>query len=296
MASSFLRRRIRVTFQLATGSFNKDGEPDTVVLEDFRCRVEISAQGGYDFAHCNARIYGIEKETMDRLTVINFTSFDFMRNVVTIEATDNEGQFVKIFTGDIYQSSPDYNAAPDVPFIVEARSGLIGSLAKSNARSFPGACKVKDIMKVLAAELNLELENNGVESTLTDQYLGGTALQKVQRVAVNANIQYWYLPEEGVLAIAPMGYPREKYPAIKVNASTGLVKWPVKRHVGIEFTALFSPQILHGGKILMESSVPNCNGEWYIVSMNHHLDSEMPGGAWFTDFVATPYNVFVLTR
>lgn len=296
MAASFQRRRLRLTFQLVTGSFNKDGQPDTVVLEDFRCRVEITAPGGYEFAMCHARIFGIDKETMDRLTIINFMNVEVMRNALTIEATDNEGQFVKIFVGDIIQGTPDYNAAPDVPFVVEARSGLVSSLAPSTASSFPGVRKVSDIIETLADEVGLDIDDNGVTTTLTDQYLYGTAIQKIQRIALNANIQYWYLPEEGVLAIAPMGVARDKYPTVKYSVSTGLVKWPIKIKVGIEFTALFSPQVMHGCRITMESSVPVCNGDWYIVSMTHHLDSEMPGGAWFTNFTATPEGTFILGR
>lgn len=294
--SSFQQRKIRVTFQLAAGTFNKDGEPDTVTFEDYRVRAEIHAPGGYEFSGCLLRIYGISKDTMDRLTVINYTNLDFLRNVVTVEATDGNGLYTTIFVGEVYQATPDYLGAPDVAFMVEARAGLIGSLAPSVASSFPGARKVSEIMQTLAQELNLTLENNGVDATLTDQYLSGTPLQKVQKVASSARIQYWYLPEEGVLAIAPMGAPRNTYPPVKYSLNTGLVGWPMKRHVGIAFKALFNPQMFHGCKIEMESSVPSCNGNWYVVSMSHQLDANVPGGAWFTDFVATPENAFILTR
>lgn len=292
MASSFQRRRLRVTFQLATGTFAKAGDPDTIVLEDFRTKVEIHAPGGYEFSQCRVRVYGIDKAVMDRLTVINYQNLDIMRNTIRIEATDANGQFSTIFLGIVLQSFPEYAGAPDVPFFAEARSGMIGSLQKSSAKSYPGPQKVSLMMDELAKELNLTLENNGVESTLTDQYLAGTPLQKVQAVAVAARIQYWYSPEEGVLAIAPMNSPRSGAP-ITCNVDSGLVGWPVKLHVGIAYTSLFIPQVFHGSRILMQSSVPACNGEWYIIGMSHRLDSMAPGGAWFTDFVATTVNLSV---
>lgn len=296
MAASFQRRRLRVTFQLATGSFNKEGNPDTIVLEDFRTRVEVQAPGGYEFSMCRLQIYGLNKEAMDRLTVMNYQNLDFQRNVLRVDATDSEGQFSTIFLGEVIQAHPEYMGAPDVPFVAEARSGLVGTLAPAPAVSYPGAQKISVMMEKLAAELNLRLENNGVEGTLTDQYLGGTPLQKVQRIAANARIQYWYLPEEGVLAIAPMGHSRAGEPAITYNIDSGLVGWPTKLHVGIAFTALFVPQIFHGAKIRMESSVPACNGEWYIISMTHRLDAAAPGGSWFSDIVATPVDVTIRTR
>lgn len=295
MATSFQRRRLRITFQLAAGTFSAAGNPDTITLEDFRTRAEINAPGGYEFSMCKLQIYGVNKDAMDRLTVINYQNLDFLRNTLRVEATDNEGQFTTIFLGEVIQAHPEYAGAPEVPLYVEARSGMIGSLAPAPAVAYPGAQKISVMMAQLASELGLVLENNGVEGTLTDQYLGGTPLQKVQRIAASARIQYWYLPEQGVLAIAPMGMPRASDPVI-YNVDTGLVGWPTKLHVGIQFKALFIPQIFHGCKIRMESSVPSCNGNWYIISLNHKLDSVTSGGAWFTDIVATPENVTIRTR
>lgn len=295
MASSFQRRRLRITFQLAAGTFSGEGNPDTIVLEDYRARVEINAPGGYEFATCRLSIFGVGKEAMDRLTVINYTNLDFLRNTLMIEAADNDGQFTTIFLGEVFQAHPDYAGAPNVPFVAEARSGLIGSLAPAAAGSYPGAQKVSAIMSRLARELGVTLEDNGVTATVTDMYLAGSPLNKVQTLANAARIQYWYLPEQGLLAIAPMGVARRSQ-AVTYNLDTGLVGWPSKRHVGIAFTALFNPQVFHGCKMVMESSVPACNGGWYIVSMSHRLEGLSPGGAWFTDFVATPQNVTIRSR
>lgn len=295
MASSFQRRRLRVTFQLASGTFIREGDPDTVVLEDFRTSIEIDAPGGYEFAVCRARVYGVEQLTMDRLTVINYQNLDFYRNVMLIEATDDDGQFTVIFHGEIYTAQPDYSGAPDVAFVAEARSGLIGSLSIAQATSFPGAQKVSAIMSRLARELGVTLENNGVESTVTDMYLAGSPLSKVQELAEAARIQYWYQPEQGALAIAPLGVPRNGN-RVNFNFNTGLVGWPIKTHVGVAFTALFNPAAFHGCPILIESDISACNGEWYIISMSHRLDSVLPGGGWFTHFVATPENVTIRAR
>jgi hypothetical protein len=295
MAASFQQRRLRVTFQLAAGTFSKVGEPDTITLEDFRTKVQIHAPGGYEFAVCRLQIYGVSKDAMDRMTVINYQNLDFLRNTLRVEATDANGLFVTVFLGEVFQAFAEYSGAPDVPFVAEARSGMIGSLAPAPATSYPGPQQVSAMMAEQAKQLNLTLENNGVNTTLTDQYLGGTPLQKVQRIAAAARIQYWYLPEQGVLAIAPMGVARAG-PPVLYGLDSGLVGWPKKLHVGIAFTALFVPQVFHGCKIQMASSVPACNGEWYIISMSHRLDAVTPGGAWFSDYVATPENVVIVTR
>lgn len=295
MATSFQRRRLRVTFRLAAGTFLEQGDPDTIELDGYRAQVEIDAPGGYELSTCRLRLYGLDQFTMDRLTVINYTNLDFLRNSLTIEASDSQGQYATIFLGEIYIAQPDYTGAPDVPFVVEAYSGLIGALAPTAASSFPGAQKVSVMMGQLAEDLNLTLENNGVETTLTDQYLHGSAVQKIKRLAEAARIQFWYMPEQGVLAIAPLGVARRGDP-ITFNFNRGLVGWPTKTHVGVMFSALFDPAVFHGCRILLESDVQACNGEWYIISMSHRLDSELPGGAWFTHFVATPQNTTILRR
>lgn len=295
MGTSFQRRHIRTTFRLAAGVFTQEGSPDTLILEGYRAQVEIDAPGGYEFATCRIRIYGVDRFDMDRLTVINYQNLDFLRNTMQIEATDDDGQFTTIFLGEIYIAQPDFSGMPDVAFVAEARSGLIGSLSPAAAASFPGAQKVSAIMSRLAKELGVTLEDNGVTSTVTDMYLSGSPLTKVQTLADAARIQYWFLPEQGVLAIAPMGVARRS-DVVNVDFNTGLVGFPTKTHVGIQYTALFNPAIYHGCRIFMESDVPSCNGEWYVISMSHRLDSELPGGGWFTHFVATPQNTTIRSR
>lgn len=295
MASSFQRRRVRVTFQLASGTFWREGNPDTVLLEGFRASIEIDAPGGYEFAVCRARVFGVDQLTMDRLTVINYQNLDFYRNTMLVEATDDDGQYTVIFHGEIYIAQPDYTGAPDVAFVAEARSGLIGSLSVASPNSYPGAQRVSAIMSRLARELGVALEDNGVTSTVTDMYLAGSPLTKVQALSEAARIQYWFAPEQGVLAIAPAGIPRRGN-RVTYNMNTGLVGWPTKTHVGVAFTALFNPAAFHGCPILLETDVTACHGEWYIISMSHRLDSELPGGAWFTHHVATPANTTIRAR
>lgn len=292
MGSSFQRRNLRFTFQLATGTFIKEGSPDNLVIDGFRAQVEIDAPGGYEFATCRVRIFGLERFVMERLTVINYQNLDYMRNSIQIEATDDDGKFSSIFLGEIYIAQADYSGAPDVGFVIEARAGLIGSLSVSPSASYPGPQKVSAIMARLAEELKVTLENNGVESTVTDMSMVGSPLHKVQILAETARIQYWYLPEEGILAIAPRGAARTSEPVL-YDFTNGVVGWPSKVHNGIIFTALFKSSMFHGCKIIMESEVSSCNGEWYIISMSHRLDSETPGGAWFTHFTATPEGSFL---
>lgn len=290
MAATFQSRRLRLTFKLAAGTFNREAEADTVVFDNFRTSLDIEAPGGYQFATLRARVFGISQETMNRLTVINYQNRDYLRNTITVEATDDEGVYVVVFVGDIFTAQPDYTGAPDVPFVVEAMSGFIGSLTPAQSKSFRGAVPVSTMAEQIAKDLNLGLENNGVESTLTDMYLAGSPIQQLVQLASASGIQYWYVPEQNTLAIAPPGYYRYKWQgdALYIDAARGLVGWPTKLHEGVQFTMIYRPQIFHGIPIHLESAVPACNGDWYIIRMYHKLDGNVPGGAWFSTVVATP--------
>jgi hypothetical protein len=218
-----------------------------------------------------------------------------MRNSIQVEATDDNGQFSTIFYGEIYTSQPEWGGMPDVPFVAVAQSGLIGSLSVSNSASYPGAQKVSLIMEKIAAELGLKVENNGVDSTVTDMSLIGSPIDKMYTLAAARNIQVLYLPAEGVISIAPMGTARDG-DVVSYDIDTGLVGFPTKTHNGVAFTALFNPATTHGRKVKIQSAVSACNGEWYVISMSHKLDAEVPGGAWFTNFVVTPQNFVPRTR
>lgn len=296
MATSLQKRRLRFTFHLVTDVFDKNGEPEKIVIEGARAQVQIDAPGGWQYATARAAIYGIKKESLDRLTVINYQTMDFMRNTITIEASDENGEYSIIYVGEVYQAIPDYNAMPNVPLVVEAFSGLIGKLAAAHSTTYPGAQSVATIMESLAKEMRYTFENNDVDTVVVDQVLLGAPHEKAYRLADIAGIQLWDSPEDRILAIAPAGKFREKIPVTEYSIHTGLVGFPQRLHIGIMFQALFRVTARHGASIEMKSEIPGCNGKWFITGMTHSLASETPGGPWFSQIIAAPANTFIRTR
>ena len=291
MAATLQSRRIRLTFRLTSGSFSREGEPDTVTYDGARIQAQVSAMGGYEFAQCRLHVYGLAQDVMERLSIIQNGLFDIQRNTVLIEAGDQDGNLTAIFLGAMITAAPEYNGAPDVPFVIEAMSGVIGTLQTSQPRSWRGAVPVATIMQTLAEELGAALENNGVTATVTDMSLGGTTLEKVQNLAFASGTQFWYLPEISTLAIAPRGGGRNAEP-VRIAPDSGLVGWPTRIQTGgVSFTTLFNPYVQHGAPVTLDTSVASCRGTWYISSMTHRLDSETPGGAWHTDYFATGFGI-----
>lgn len=285
MAASFQRRRLDLTIKLAAGTFDDQGGADTVALTGLRVEADIDAPGGADLKTARLRIFGLSQSLMNRLTVLAWQAMSFQRNTIRVDAGTGDGQDLStIFFGDIYNAMADYQGAPDVPFLIEAQSGFVDKLAIAAAQSYPGAQSVATIFQKLASGLGATLENNGVTGTVTDMYLPGTLMDKVRTLARAAQVDFYYEPP--VLAICPQGTPRQG-DIVVINPQSGLVGWPTVDKVGVAFTSLYNPSIRHGGKVKVESSVKPANGEWYVYSLSHRLESEKPGGAWFTHVQAT---------
>lgn len=51
---------------------------------------------------------------------------------------------------------------------------------------------------------------------------------------------------------------------------------------GVNARLLFNPAVQFGGRVKVESDVLRACGEWVVACIDHHLESEKPGGAWFS--------------
>jgi hypothetical protein len=61
-----------------------------------------------------------------------------------------------------------------------------------------------------------------------------------------------------------------------------MVGYPMFSSDGIIVTCLYNPDIMQGGKVNVTSSLKVACGVWNITRVSHELDSEIPGGQWYT--------------
>lgn len=284
VGSSFQPRLIDLVIKLDSGTF--DGDADTVRLTGLRCEVEIDEAGLYTQSGAHVRVWGVAQNTMDRLTLLSWHAPTLGYNVLEVFAGTNEADMSLIFSGNIFSAMPNFQGAPEVSFEMEAQSGLVKQLATDSPLTFGGTNSVASIMGVLAKGLGVTLENNGVTGSLTDMYLGGTLLDKVNTIAQAAGIDYYYDEGARILAICPRGMPRND-DAVLISEGSGLVGWPQITKQGVDFTVLHNPSITRGKPLWVESSRPNVNGGWYAYAMAHRLHSQVPGGPWFTHISAS---------
>lgn len=285
---SFVQRKLDIVFTLASGVFN-GSDNDQVVIKDMRARCIIDYPGSESMGSASIQIYGMSKALMDRLTVYPMSNNSITRSHVTIKAGTNDNDMSVVYDGQIFKAYADYSSAPDVAFNVESIVALVANLKPVDALSFEGTVKVETIAKSIANQLGAELINEGVDAYLTDASFRGTASEKLWKLrkAANVDVYYQYNSTSPVLRLCRKGFPVNSEYITVIAPETGLIGWPMPDGAGFCYIdSLYNPSIAHGGEIDVKSDYPNADGKWYVLSMVHRLESQLPGGSWMTKIIA----------
>lgn len=281
---SFVQRKIALTFQLGQGTFGATGY-DTVKLPDgLRVSATISKAGGPAMVNCQLRIFGMDLKLMNQLTILQKALTQVRRNTVTVEAGDDQNGMAVVFTGLIQEAWADMQSSPEASFFVDAHLGLFEAMKPVAPISFKGSVDVALAMNGIAQKMGASFENSGVSVQLSNPYLPGTLWDQAKALAQAAGINMIF--DQGVLAIWPRGSAR-KGAAVLLNKDTGLVGYPSFTSQGVVVTSEFNPSISFGGTIKVESVLTPANGSWTPFNIQHELESQTPGGKWFTHAEAT---------
>lgn len=290
---SFVRRKIDVVFTLGTGAFGESGT-NTVRLSGLRVHADITKAGGTSMGQAQLRIFGITPSKLNELSSLTRAIMLQRNNSVTVLAGDDVMGMSVIFVGTIAEAWADLNSPPDALLHVVSLAGLIQSLQPIPASSFPAQMDVATFMAGLATQMGLTFENNGVLLVLSTPYFPGTAFEQMRRCADAANINA--IIDNGKLAIWNKGASRGGARAL-VSPETGMVGYPAHNGVGVSVTTIFNPTIGFGQLVDTQSSLVAACGTWFVYSLKYSLESETPGGEWFTYFQGAPlYNANVIPK
>lgn len=279
MSDGFTEKLIELTITLGTGNFGAD-LGDTVTISNSRILARLSNPGGESMGMAQIRVYDMSQHLMNQLTTIGQINRAIrVKNTVSVAAGDANGMQLSFF-GVIVDAYAEYNGAPDVPFVIEAAAGMDIAVKPVNATSYKGQVAVTQIMQDLATEAGLAFEPNGVTVKLLNTYLSGTTLNKIQKVARAANVQYTI--DRGTLAIWDLGKSREgEVPLIDIDS--GMVGYPTLSSKGMSLRTVFNFNIKLGADVKVQSSVEMANGIWHVFNVDHEISSQMPDGPWFSN-------------
>lgn len=288
---SFTRKKIDLTIALGTGQFGDSGS-NTVTLTGLRVHAGMQEFGGDAMPQAQLRVFGLPLDMVNQLTTIGpINSAIMYRNSVLVAAGDDETGMQTVYSGSIWQAWGEFQGMPDTPLNIIAAGGLAAALKPVDALSFVGPTDVAQIMQTLATTMGLAFENNGVKVQLSNPYFPGTALQQARTCARAADINFAI--DRGTLAIWPKKSTPDQAAARGgdvplISTATGLVGYPTFSSNGLGLTTLYTPQIKRGGQVQVESSLAVANGKWVVSQLQHSLQSETPGGQWFTQVLGVP--------
>jgi hypothetical protein len=294
-------KSLRFQITLATGTFGSSNN-NQVTFEGLRATVEIEKAGGVQNNTLHARIYGVSQSNMNSLTVLQYQADQLaivsnsaagtggqQRDDISVWAIDGR-QETLIFMGKLSTAWGNYQNQPDVFLELQAISGLASQLSPVPPTSVKGTIDCATLMGTLATQMGYTFENNGVSGvTLSNPYLPNTALEQARALAHEAGC--WLYLDPPVIAIVPPYTPRSTPVVPEISPQSGLVGYPTfgSGYGGpsICFQTLFNPAITFGGQIQVVSSLQRACGSWIVNSIAHSLDSEKPGGRWFSTVAAS---------
>ena len=277
MPSFDSKKQLRFVVTLGTGKFGSSNN-DVVTLQGFRATADIDKAGGMMMGTLRAKIYGVQQADMNSVTTLMWKPGTRIANTVEVFAIDGAVETL-VFAGNIVNAWGDYQSMPDVFLHIQAQACFFNGLQAVQPLSIKGGIDVAVVMARIAKDMGLGFENNNVSVMLTDVYVANTLKEQALELARAANLSLYI--DDKVLAITNKYAPREGM-IPEISAQSGLVGYPTFDGIGVNFQTLFNPAITFGGSIKLKTDVKAAEGDWIVTSVAHRLESEKPGGAWFS--------------
>jgi hypothetical protein len=287
---AFVKRVIEVTFELGSGgTFNASGD-NAVTLTGHRVRAQVQALASPSSGTANIQVFGLTPAILNKLAALDGASAISKSNKVTLKAGDEGSSLATVFIGQIVLSQADMSQQPATCLNIMAQPGALPSATTIPPSSYPGSADAAVIMQSLAAQMGLAFENNGASKILNKPYFWGDAKKQASDCARAAGFE-WTI-DNGVLAIWPKGATRGGSIPL-VSTDSGMIGYPsyvaMTDYSGLMVRTIFDPRLRSGGVVQVKSTLPYATGKWGIFDIQHDLESEVPGGQWFTTFKARSY-------
>jgi hypothetical protein len=273
---AFTEKLINVQFDLKNGSF--EGGGNTANISGLRTIAHIDVRAGVVQSHLDLAIYGLPLSVMNQLTTFGPNYLAQSKNGVIVEAGDAESGMSTVFVGNIYTAFVDGQSQPQVCLRVKATPGNFYNVKPQTPLSFQGPTQASTIAQKIAGYLGMTLENNGVNTVLTNPYYASDAVSMIRMLGEHAGFDW--IMDRGVLAITPAGHARAGDPVL-ISPSTGMVGYPTFVSPNIVVKALFNPNVKYLGLIQVQSELTPACGIWKIIKLDLDLESKVPHGKWF---------------
>lgn len=305
MTSVFTSRRLKIRFELSSGSFSGRESDNVVELDGLRISAKITRTAAVVCTQAQISVFGLSTETMDALTILRGAyPNQWEKNRVYLYAIDGDGQDV-VFQGSVFQAVADYNTAPNVALHIFAMTQFGLQAVDPGPLTFEGNNKVGTVVQSILDKVNATIPNKqdhyAVIVTednlpmLTDVSLQDNAWGMIWQVCRQIGAVCWMEGNTVVISKADgRGWGDEVIP---LDMENGMIGYPVLTANGCIVRAQFSNRYRILGKVLLTSNrvrfrgtdtIRNARGEVYyrsqamfmVSALVMQLDSELPNGLW----------------
>jgi hypothetical protein len=261
-------------------------QPTTIKIPPgLMAQARITFAGLPSAAAIQATIWGLTPAIMNQLNTLSAIFQMQPANLVTVYASNADGTNKSIaFKGGILSCTPDFNRQPEAPINIQAYAALDIATLPSNPTSYEASGDIVTMIKTIAAEVNYNTEFNDVSGvSLSRMYLDGSPRDKVDAIrrAVKDRGLMVDFVENNTIAVWYASKGRAK-PVPIISPDTGLIGYPTYTGFGIDIRTIYNPNIVQGGQVQVNSSLPGASGLFTVYGVSHDLDSQIPGGKWET--------------
>jgi hypothetical protein len=207
-----------------------------------------------------------------------------------VEAGDAESGMWLVFQGNIFVAYVDGQSQPQVCLRCRATPGNFYNVKPQPPLSFQGPTQASTIAQKIAGYLGMTLEDNGVQTVLTNPYYASDAVSMIRNLAEHCGFDW--IMDRGVLAITPPGQARPGDPVL-ISPQTGMVGYPEFVSPNILVKALFNPNVKYQGLIQVQSELTPACGIWKVFKLDLDLEAGVPHGKWF--LIANALNAKAVT-
>ncbi|MCG5073036.1 baseplate hub protein [Paraburkholderia tagetis] len=280
---AFAERILNVRYDLAQSAF-PDGS-HTLSLQGHRVQAQIATLSAGSLASyvLALRVYGMRMSDMDALSQWNTLGALIGENEITLSASSPGTSFNAlrtVFSGTIYAAVVEIEDNGESALVVFAQGGLYERLAPNAPNTYPGAQDVASIISGLAKQAGFTFQNHGVTAKIANQYLWGSVLDQIERVAEAAQV-VMLIDNARTVHIWPNSLVPD-FAQIDLSANNGLIGYPKFVEQGIQVRAEFRPDFLYGQVVNLKSVIPRASGSWQVGAITHELSTMTPGGPWFS--------------
>ena len=287
MTAPYDVRKIDVNLTFGGGNFGDTGTTSNVNVSGLRVTALIENAALPNTGNAAIRIYGLTLDQMNQFSRAGLAWRDRLDRV-KLTAGDSTGMSV-VFNGIIVEAAPEFDG-PNSSLAIVASSANDLQYKPVAPTSFPASSSVGTALGQIVQKGGLTLENNGgVSAVLASPYYPGTVWAQLNKCVFAADCLGVLDTINNVLAIWPKNGNRGGGVISEISPATGMIGYPSFQQTTVIVRTVFDPTLVmgNGKQVRVMSQLTAANGVLTIVTVNHNLSSQLPGGPWETIVTAT---------